>query len=246
MESGDNVIIRKISRNTALVTPVNWTAIKDLIDEAHMVIQLTYSLTQERTSIFKKQGKKNLMDFERTVEKPKSKSLKEKWSMRSSSAMKPNPEKSACYQPQTRCEVADLIRSAFGPKYWKEIKDIKHLFKDTVFLKMEDTGGQPEFMDMLPALTIGPALYLLMCKLTDELNSKYTVSYRSPTGETTTPEKSIYTVEEVLLTALASISCFKSYASTPQFNSEIKSSHAINKKLLTSSCKSSLAYIRHS
>ncbi len=38
-------------------------------------------------------------------------------------------------------------------------ENVKHSFK--AFLRMEDTGGQPELMDMLPALTIGPGLYLL-------------------------------------------------------------------------------------
>ena len=99
-------------------------------------------------------------------------------------------------------ELAELFRKAVHSKHWK---DIKHLFKDTTFIKMEDTGGQPEFMDMLAALTIGPALYLLFCKLIDDLHSHYTVSYRSPLGESSTPVQSTYTVEEVLLSALASV-----------------------------------------
>ena len=135
-------------------------------------------------------------------------------------------------------EVAKLFGSAASPKYWK---DIKHLFKDTAYIKMEDTGGQPEFMDMLAALTIGPALYLLFCKLIDDLHSHYTVSYRSPSGESSTPVQSTYTVEEVLLSALASVSCFKSYSTTSQVDSEETTSTGEGE--LLASHNTSLAYI---
>ena len=135
-------------------------------------------------------------------------------------------------------EVAKLFGSAASPKYWK---DIKHLFKDTAYIKMEDTGGQPEFMDMLAALTIGPALYLLFCKLIDDLHSHYTVSYRSPSGESSTPVQSTYTVEEVLLSALASVSCFKSYSTTSQVDSEETTS--TGEGALLASRNTSLAYI---
>ena len=107
-------------------------------------------------------------------------------------------------------------------------------------MKMEDTGGQPEFMDMLPALTIGPALYLLFCKLTDSLQSKYTVSYRGPSGESTTPVESTYTVEEVLLTALASVSCFQAYTDAPEVSSDQATAKC--KELLASHSKS-VAYV---
>ena len=135
-------------------------------------------------------------------------------------------------------EVAKLFGSAASPKYWK---DIQHLFKDTAYIKMEDTGGQPEFMDMLAALTIGPALYLLFCKLIDDLHSHYTVSYRSPSGESSTPVQSTYTVEEVLLSALASVSCFKSYSTTSQVDSEETTSTGEGE--LLASHNTSLAYI---
>ena len=95
-----------------------------------------------------------------------------------------------------------LIREAVSSKCWR---DLQHFYRDKALLRIEDTGGQPEFMDMLPALTIGPALYLLFCKLTDDLHSPYKVSYCDSSGKSTTPVKSTYTVEEVILSALASV-----------------------------------------
>ena len=101
---------------------------------------------------------------------------------------------------------------------------------------MGDTGGQPELMEMLPALTIGPALYLLFCKLTDQLDSCYNVSYRSPSGEATLPKMSTNSVQEMILTALASIACFKS-SSASLTGLDSTSSH------LLQSCNRSVAYI---
>ena len=107
-------------------------------------------------------------------------------------------------------EMADLFSNAMSAKNWSHMKQ---LFKDAALLNMEDTGGHPERMDMLPALTIGPGLYLLFCKLIDDLQKSYTISFLSPSGESTLPVESTYSVEEVLLSALASIACFKSYSS---------------------------------
>ena len=141
-------------------------------------------------------------------------------------------------QSEAMSELAEFFRKAVSPEDWK---DIQHLFKDTALLKMEDAGGQPELMDMLAALTIGPALYLLFCKLIDNLHSNYTVSYVSSSGESTTPVQSTYTMEETLLTALASVSCFSSYSTTSHISSE-ESTSAPGDELLAS-CNKSVAYI---
>ena len=133
-------------------------------------------------------------------------------------------------------EMADLLRNAMSTKNWSHVK---HLFKDAALLNMEDTGGHPELMDMLPALTIGPGLYLLFCKLIDDLKKSYTISFFSPSGESTLPVESTYTVEEVLLSALSSIACFKSYSS--QESNEGASDPKLD-ELLASSSKS-VAYI---
>lgn len=253
VESAPNIVIRNLSRTTALVTPTEWAASKDLTDEARMLIQFFHGHVQE------KKGSDNMADKKKgglerlltelgktdpsstTPKREAGKSVKAKGFLKRKTKAGPTtPSKhTSKRQPQAMAEVAELFRNAVGPKYWNEVK---HMFKNSAFLKMEDTGGQPEFMDMLPALTIGPALYLLFCKLTDDLKSRYTVSYLSSSGESTTPEESTYTMEELLLTALASISCFKSSSSTPQVSSD-KTTTSSNAEELLTSCKSSLAYI---
>ncbi len=88
------------------------------------------------------------------------------------------------------------------------LENLRHSFR--AFLRMEDTGGQPELMDMLPALTIGPGLYLLFFNYMFQLNEEYGVFYQRASGETSAPEKSEFTLQEMLLRTLASISCFSS------------------------------------
>ena len=275
VESG--VVIRNLSRTTALMTPSEWRFTKDLSEEASFFFsyiisrrkiggvaeissppesELTERNTQPEQVVASKSSdhsSKKTRTLRRRKRRKRGKVRRS--SARSTDVVESSIEPSAHLIEGTKpsahpiqsnssqykamvLEVAKLFGSAASPKYWK---DIKHLFKDTAYIKMEDTGGQPEFMDMLAALTIGPALYLLFCKLIDDLHSHYTVSYRSPSGESSTPVQSIYTVEEVLLSALASVSCFKSYSTTSQVDSEETTSTGEGE--LLASRNTSLAYI---
>ncbi len=103
-------------------------------------------------------------------------------------------------------EIAAIFETVSKQLHFAE--NVKHSFK--VFLRIEDTGGQPELMDMLPALTIGPGLYLLFFSYKFQLDEEYRVFYQKASGETTAPEKSEFTLQEMILRTLASISCFSS------------------------------------
>ena len=48
-------------------------------------------------------------------------------------------------------EVDELFKKAINSKYWNNPKEFKR-----TYIRIEDTGGQPELMDILPAFTIGP------------------------------------------------------------------------------------------
>ena len=89
-----------------------------------------------------------------------------------------------------------------GSQYWK---DVKHMFK--AYLRVEDIGGQPELMDMLPALTIGPGLYLLFINLQNDLDHHYKLTYCNESGASTVLVESVYNVKEMLLSSLSNISC---------------------------------------
>ena len=224
-----SVVIRNLSSTTALVTSSQWHFARDLIEEANIVLQLLFS-----------HYNKNKLVVDSVLKSPDSKIAKGDnlySSIETKSAAIVSKPSAIPQSPVISPVISELFRKATGPKFWKNVKP---LFKDTAYIKMEDTGGQPELMDMQAALTIGPALYLLFCKLIDDLQSQYTVSYRSPSGESSTLVQSTYTVEEVLFSALASVSCFKSYSTNSQVGSETTSTSG--DELLASS-NQSVAYI---
>ena len=221
VESG-RVIIRNLSCTTAMVTKTDWLAAENLTDEAHMFLQYFYQQIFQQKTSFNEEGVSDgssIHDETPTQEgtelyntnQPPEVTLSEKKSGLLSDPL-PLMERlrGSSPLPSDVEEMADLFRNAMNAKNWSHMKQ---LFKDAALLNMEDAGGQPELMDMLPALTISPGLYLLFCKLIDDLQKSYTVSYLSPSGESTLPVESTYTVEEVLLSALSSIACFKSYSS---------------------------------
>ena len=93
-------------------------------------------------------------------------------------------------------------------------EDLKRLLEELTMINMTDVGGQPAFLDMLPALTIGPALYFLFFRLDQELSKHYPVRFHAADSENEVTLESSYCIEEVLYQCLASIACFSSQQST--------------------------------
>ena len=254
VESG-RVIIRNLSCTAAMVTRTDWLAAENLTDEAHMFLQYFYQqIFEQKTSSINSNeesvsdgstihdGTPSTQEVHRTklsntnLKSPEVPTSEIKFELLSDPAPPMVRPRGSGTLLSDVDEMADLFRNAMSAKKWSHMKQ---LFKDAALLNMEDTGGHPELMDMLPALTIGPGLYLLFCKLIDDLKKSYTISFLSPSGESTLPVKSTYTVEEVLLSVLASIACFKSYSS--QESNEGASDSKLD-ELLASSSKS-VAYI---
>ncbi len=106
-------------------------------------------------------------------------------------------------RPNDIPEITSLFKEVSeNSELWKEVKQ-----SFRAFIRMEDTGGQPELMDMLPALTVGPGLYLLFFSYECDLKNHFDVFYQNAAGETTELDKSTVTLEEMLLSSLSSISC---------------------------------------
>ena len=102
----------------------------------------------------------------------------------------------------------------------------KDLQEGTILMNMVDTGGQPAFLEMLPALTMGPALYLIFFRLNQELKQTYEIQYVSKDTEAVPLGDSSYTVEDVIFQALSSITCF-SCASPKKDNMPVPSHAAV-------------------
>ena len=105
--------------------------------------------------------------------------------------------------------LSEIVQTIPVPKRSEYEKKARQISQDNhAMLHIIDTGGQPEFHEILPALITGPAINLLVFKLTEDLTSRYHITYRSPTGESQPYETSL-THEEVIFRSLASIACLR-------------------------------------
>ena len=94
--------------------------------------------------------------------------------------------------------------SLLSQRKYEQVKEIPRT--QSIFANMIDMGGQPPFLEMLPALTIGPAFYLICFNLLNEIEKRYPVKYVSQHGmEYDLPYS--YSVLEVLFQTLSSVAC---------------------------------------
>ena len=107
---------------------------------------------------------------------------------------------------QTLSETVQSIPVTKRTEYEKRLQQVCEV--SHAILHIVDTGGQPEFHEILPALITGPAINLLVFKLTEDLRSRFKITYRSPNGESQ-PYETSFTHEEVIFRSLASIACLR-------------------------------------
>ena len=104
--------------------------------------------------------------------------------------------------------LSNFLTKNISNKKRKEYEEKIQQDNDHAMIHIIDTGGQPEFHEMLPALITGPAINLLVFKLTEDLRSRYKVTYRSSSGDSE-PYLTSLTHEEVIFRSLASIACLR-------------------------------------
>ena len=97
----------------------------------------------------------------------------------------------------------------------QKYSQIEKILTNSILANMIDMGGQPPFLDMLPALTIGPALYLICFNLQNEISRRYPVMYVSESGVEYKLQYS-YSVLEVIFQSLSSIACLSPTSDQPQ------------------------------
>ena len=225
IESGSDVIVKSVSSTTAVVTKAEWCAAKTRTDEACMLFHmLEQNMETEDAPPVTSTPAVDKVDIKTTGEataaiptktprvQPDSgflMKLRKKFmsTMRNQSLSPPDSAASSSDNiPFIEGDIpliAELFKNASEQPQFLE--DVQHHYR--AFLRMEDTGGQPELMDMLPALAIGPGLYLVFMNLEWNLKKEFKVFYQHQSGKTTTPEDSKITLEEMLLSTLSSISC---------------------------------------
>ena len=104
-------------------------------------------------------------------------------------------------------EVEKVFQEWDSLLYQKKYEQVEEIPKmQSILANMIDMGGQPPFLEMLPALTIGPAVYLICFNLLNELDKRYPVKYVSQDGTEYDLQYS-YSVLEVLFQSLSSVAC---------------------------------------
>ena len=79
----------------------------------------------------------------------------------------------------------------------------------STLLNINDVGGQPGFLEMLPALSTGPAMYLVFFDMSKELDEPYKIPFNRE-DTVITPYDSVHTVEATIsqiLSAVSSVHC---------------------------------------
>ena len=241
VETGHSVVVKTVSNTAAVLTESEWSAIATLEDEARMLFHnLVDTISSKSSTPLEATANEALPNRSIHRDDKSSSSQSNTDSLQIGNQIRhkkipderrPNPSPSPTMFSQDMRDITTIFNEAMGSAYWK---DVKHMFK--AHLRMEDTGGQPELMDMLPALTVGPGLYLLFINLQNELDEHYKLSYRTASGKSTPPVDSTYTVMEMLFSALSSICCSKIVPTnilddekiTPELkNNIIESSHSV-------------------
>ena len=98
----------------------------------------------------------------------------------------------------------DPFKEALKNKKW----DIaKRNLEDAWTLYLTDTGGQPEFQEVLPALISGPTVFVIVFNLSTGLDEKFEVKYVRRSGVSSKPYPSAFTLRNALLKMLAGIAC---------------------------------------
>ena len=217
VESKLGMVVKKLSSSTAVVADAEWYSVESHTDEVRMLFNMLLQSMEVQRAPSTSAPATDKLDTGSIEETPATTfdAIQQQHSKGESEVSSSLPKLNLAAPPDDIPMVVDLFKKALAvqPKF---LEDVQHLFR--AYLRIEDTGGQPELMDMLPALTIGPGLYLLFFNLQWNLKEKFKVFYRHLKGKTTTPEESMTTLEEILLSTLSSISC--SSASADSFTGE--------------------------
>ena len=91
----------------------------------------------------------------------------------------------------------------FAAKKWAESL-VQEVLGQSLNFYFSDTGGQPEFQEVLPALLSGPSVFIVVFKLTDHLSQKYRVQFVKSEQQKTVMYESSFTVTETILQSLTS------------------------------------------
>ena len=99
-------------------------------------------------------------------------------------------------------DATKLIKEVLASRKLHSVKDMEK----TMTLYFMDTGGQPEFHDIMPIILNGPALHLIFFNLTFDLDDPISIQFCKPDGTNSTiTYKSSYTGKQMIYQLLSSL-----------------------------------------
>ena len=119
-----------------------------------------------------------------------------------SSISAPDPPTSRKGEVDTLDDTKKLMREVLSSRKLRSIKDIEK----TTTLYFMDTGGQPEFHEIMPIILNGPALHLIFFNLTFDLNDPISIRFCDPDGtDSKITYMSSYTGKQMIFQLLSSL-----------------------------------------
>ena len=109
------------------------------------------------------------------------------------------------HDENTATQFIQFLRDSFAQSTISSLSTCS----DAIQLNIIDTGGQPEFQEILPLIINGPAVHILVFKANESIKKHNEIVYESEDHET---KRTIYqtnmTTEEVILKSIATIQSF--------------------------------------
>ena len=103
-------------------------------------------------------------------------------------------------------EILSIFQKVAANEEWDMLKDA---LDGTMYLTNTDTGGQTAFLELMSRFILGPSLNLIFSRLTDSLEKEYKIYATNEDGDCTNEEDSTLKLEDIILQALASITCME-------------------------------------
>ena len=218
----------KTTTSTGVITKSKWSSVKgmfgkekstyELDEELRLLYQFIYcekeKRAKERSEERSRERSEEMSEKRSSVIDPGIKPTKEIDTVPNPKSPQANPD---AHDDEKHTEEKDEIEKAFEAikkvLHTPRQEQLKILLDGTILMNMVDTGGQPAFLEMLPALTIGPALYLIFFRLDQGLKARCPVLYGIEEKNITFDDS--YTNEGVIFQALSSIACFSCTEANP-------------------------------
>ena len=189
----ERVVRVEIRKSTVHVSGLTWCELEDVDEEA---LTLMHDVSKPEGVHFEKKAF-SLSEFVRKIFT---------WTPQirhhnPAASTSPSFQSPAEPQPPEEKPPLEVFRDSFQKKKSK----LKDLIDEPWTLYITDTGGQPEFQELLPILVSGPTLFFLMFRLDWQLNRRYQVEYITSQGKSIVPYEAGLTVQDMLLQSLATI-----------------------------------------